>query len=128
MTNKLIIIKGGSYAEIKKALLVWLDINHDYISHDFQFELCENHKGERIVYVDDSLPEDIFLDFVNQLKSLFAIENFTQAGQIPDPGTTSDAEIIHFIEGDTRYKPYKTKTIVLCAILLIVLYILYLHT
>ncbi|GHT30270.1 hypothetical protein FACS189414_5070 [Bacteroidia bacterium] len=123
--NNLIIIKGGSYNEIKKALIKWLDVNQEDIPHDFQFELCENNKGERIIYVDDSLTDDSFLDFVNTLKYLFDIKAFTQDGHLPDTGACTPPEIIHFIEGDTRYKPYNTKTILLLTALLIILYFLY---
>jgi len=65
--NNLIIIKGGSYNDLKKALRQWIDLYSDDLISDITFELYKNGRGNHILKVDDRLDNERFYYLVNYL-------------------------------------------------------------
>ena len=74
ITEKIIIIKGGSYNDVKKALRQWIDLYLDNPSDDFRLELYKNGRGRHIVKVDQRVKNDLFFYLVNYLKYPEGIE------------------------------------------------------
>lgn len=87
-TNNLILIKGGSHNDIKKALRQWIDLYSDDLIPDMTFELYENGKANHILKVDDRLETESFYYLVNYLNYpegidyKINIEGFTTAKSI----------------------------------------------
>lgn len=68
MTNdNLIVIKGGAYNDLKKALRQWLDLYSKELQDDLTFELFKNGKGNHIIKADQRLDNERFYYLVNYL-------------------------------------------------------------
>jgi len=65
--NNLIIIKGGAYLDIKKALKQWIDIYLEKLQEDFVFKLFKNGRGKHIILADERLENNLFYFLVNHL-------------------------------------------------------------
>jgi hypothetical protein len=66
--NNLILINGGAYTEIKKALKKWIDLYSNQIENDLDFKLYKNGNGNHVIKVDDKLNNESFFYLVNYLK------------------------------------------------------------
>jgi len=83
--DNLIIIKGGSYDDIKKALRQWIVLYSDDLGTDVIFELYKNGRGNHIILADNSLDNVRFNYLVNYLfypediEYKIDIEGFTTA-------------------------------------------------
>lgn len=68
MTNdNLIIISGGAYSDVKKALKQWIDLYTESLQDGLTFELCENGLGNHIIIADQRLDNERFYYLVNYL-------------------------------------------------------------
>jgi hypothetical protein len=65
--ENLIIIKGGSYSDIKKALRQWMALYAEDLDNDVVFKLYKNGKGNHILKADERLDNDRFFYLVNYL-------------------------------------------------------------
>lgn len=65
--DNLILIKGGAYNDIKKALRQWLDLYSKDLQDDLTFELYKNGKGNHIIKADQRLDNERFYYLVNYL-------------------------------------------------------------
>ncbi len=74
INNNLILINGGAYTEIKKALRQWIELYSDQIKSDLNFKLYKNGKGNHIIQADDRLDNETFFYLVNYLKYPEGIE------------------------------------------------------
>lgn len=75
MTNdNLIIINGGAYNDVKKALRQWIDLYTDSLQDDFTFELFKNGYGNHIILADERLDNERFYYLVNYLNYPEGIE------------------------------------------------------
>lgn len=74
INNNLILINGGAYNEIKKALRQWIELYRDQIDSDLNFKLYKNGKGNHIIQADDRLDNETFFYLVNYLKYPEGIE------------------------------------------------------
>lgn len=84
MTNdNLIIIDGGAYDDVKKALRQWINLYIDNLQDGLTFELFKNGHGNHIILADERLDNERFYYLVNYLnypegiKYKIAIEGFT---------------------------------------------------
>jgi hypothetical protein len=66
--EKIILVKGGSYSDVKKALQQWIDLYSESISDSFQFELYKNGKGNHVIKADTKLGNERFYYLVNYIK------------------------------------------------------------
>ena len=64
--NNLIIIKGGAYRDVKKALRQWIKAYRDDLL-EMRFELYKNGRGNHILKADERLDNDKFYFLVNYL-------------------------------------------------------------
>jgi hypothetical protein len=65
--DNLIIIKGGSYNDIKKALRQWIEIYSEDVETDIKFELYKTELESYIIIVDKRLNNEKFNFLVNYL-------------------------------------------------------------
>lgn len=72
--DNLILIEGGAYKDIKKALKQWIHSYSDALEPDFTFELHKNGRGNHIIKVDDRLGNDYFYFLINYLSCPEGIE------------------------------------------------------
>ncbi|MFV8321791.1 hypothetical protein [Flavobacterium sp. LB3P21] len=84
MTNEnLIIISGGAYNDVKKALRQWIDLYTDDLQDGLTFELFKNGHGNHIILADERIDNERFYYLVNYLnypegiKYKIDIEGFT---------------------------------------------------
>lgn len=66
-TDNLIIIKGGSYDNIKKALLQWVELYSENLDTNLTFELYKNGRESHIIKADGRLDNERFNYLVNYL-------------------------------------------------------------
>ncbi|MPR36154.1 hypothetical protein [Salmonirosea aquatica] len=66
-TDNLIIIKGGAYNDIKKALRQWIDLYSKDLQDDLTFQIFKNGRGNHIIQADKKLDNDRFFYLVNYL-------------------------------------------------------------
>ena len=67
MPDNLIIIKGGAYSDVKKALKQWINLYTKQLQDDFVFKLYKNGRGNHIIQADQRLDNDLFYYLVNYL-------------------------------------------------------------
>lgn len=67
LQNNLILINGGAYTEVKKALKKWIDLYSDQLENDLDFQLYKNGNGNHVIKVDDKLNNESFFYLVNYL-------------------------------------------------------------
>ena len=65
--ENLILIKGGTYNEVKKALKQWINLYVENLPDDLVFKLFKNSQGTHIIQVDERLDNDMFYFLVNYL-------------------------------------------------------------
>lgn len=65
--DNLIVIKGGAYTDIKKALRQWIDLYSNDLQDGLTFQLFKNGRGNHIIQADDRLDNERFYYLVNYL-------------------------------------------------------------
>lgn len=65
--DNLVTISGGSYANIKKALVQWIHLYSKDMTPDYVFELHKNGRGNHVIVADPRLDNDRFYFLVNYL-------------------------------------------------------------
>jgi hypothetical protein len=65
--DNLIVIKGGAYTDIKKALRQWVDLYSRDLQDGWTFQLFKNGHGNHIIQADDRLDNERFYYLVNYL-------------------------------------------------------------
>lgn len=73
-TDNYILIKGGSYKKIKKALTDWIQMHSKDLNANATFQLFKNGKGKHIIKADKELDNEQFYYLVNYLKYPIDIE------------------------------------------------------
>jgi len=87
--DNLIIIKGGAYNDIKKALRQWIDLYSKDLPDGLTFQLFKNGCGNHIVHADKRIDNERFYYLVNYLNNpegiqyKIDIEGFT-TGKVDD--------------------------------------------
>ena len=66
--KNIINIKGGSYADVKKALRQWIDLYSKTLDDSITFELYKNGRGKHLIKADDLLDNENFFYLINYLK------------------------------------------------------------
>lgn len=66
-TDNLIIINGGSYNDIKKALRQWIDLYSKDLQDDLTFQIFKNGRGYHIIQADKRLDNEQFFYLINYL-------------------------------------------------------------
>lgn len=66
-TDNLIIIKGGAYNDIKKALRQWIELYSKDLQDDLTFQLFKNGHGKHIIQADKRLDNERFFYLINYL-------------------------------------------------------------
>jgi hypothetical protein len=66
--NNFIIIEGGAFLDIKKALRQWIDLYSDSIDKECSLEFYTNGSGKHIVKVDNRIDNERFCYLLNYLK------------------------------------------------------------
>ena len=85
MEHNTIIIKGGSYSDIKKALQQWMNLYEKDLVSDITLELYKNGRGHHIIKADKRIDNERFYYLVNYLyypegiNYTINIEGFTTA-------------------------------------------------
>ena len=85
MDNNIIIIKGGAYSDIKKALQQWMNLYEKDLLSDITLELYKNGRGHHIIKADKRIDNERFYYLVNYLyypegiSYTIDIEGFTKA-------------------------------------------------
>lgn len=72
--DNLIIIKGGAYNDIKKALRQWIDLYSKDLQDDLTFQLFKNGRGKHIIQADKRLNNERFYYLINYLNYPEGIE------------------------------------------------------
>lgn len=73
-TDNLILINGGAYNDIKKALRQWIDLYSKDFPDGISFKIFKNGRGNHIVQADKSLDNERFFYLVNYLNYPEGIE------------------------------------------------------
>ena len=66
-TDNLIIINGGAYNDIKKALKQWIDHYSKDLQDDLTFQIFKNGRGNHIIQADKRLDNERFFYLINYL-------------------------------------------------------------
>jgi hypothetical protein len=66
--NNLIVINGGDYDKIKKALNQWIDLYSKDLQNGLTFELYRNGTEKHIIQVDERMDNERFYYLINYLK------------------------------------------------------------
>lgn len=109
--DNIIIVKGGSYIDVKKALQQWIFEYHKDLNNDFQFKVFKNGRGNHVIHVDENLDNCRFNYLVNYLQYPTDIEykvsviGFTLAKdpKIYDHELLGKRIQVYIPEGDTEY-------------------------
>jgi hypothetical protein len=72
--DNLIIVKGGSYADVKKALKQWIAQYHNDLNEGFLFKVFKKDRGYHVIQADDNLDNCRFNYLVNYLQYPIDIE------------------------------------------------------
>ena len=70
-----ILIKGGSYEKVKKALKEWIEMYSKDMNMNSTFSLFKSDKGQYVIQADDKLDNDRFYYLVNYLKHPIDIDD-----------------------------------------------------
>lgn len=98
--DNLILIKGGAYNDIKKALKQWIDLYSKDLEDGLTFQLYKNGSGNHIIQADERLDNERFYYLVNYLnypegiEYKFDIEGFTIG---KDKNNLKDKELLVYI-------------------------------
>ncbi|WMJ75395.1 hypothetical protein RCC89_19850 [Cytophagaceae bacterium ABcell3] len=66
--DNLIIIKGGAYNDVKRALKQWIDLYSNDLEDGLTFKLFKNGRGNHMIQADERLDNDKFYYLINYLK------------------------------------------------------------
>lgn len=66
-TENLIVINGGAYNDIKKALRQWINLYSKDLQDDLTFQIFKNGRGNHIIQADKRLDNERFFYLVNYL-------------------------------------------------------------
>lgn len=66
-TDNLILINGGAYNDIKKALRQWIDLYSKDLQDDLTFQIFKNGRGNHLIQADRRLDNERFFYLVNYL-------------------------------------------------------------
>jgi hypothetical protein len=66
--DNLIIVKGGSYNDVKKALKQWISEYHKDLNDDFQFKVFKNGRGNHVIQADEKLDNCKFNYLLNYIQ------------------------------------------------------------
>lgn len=86
MINNLIIIQGGAYNDIKKALRQWIELYSKDIEEGIVFQLFKKGRGLHLIKADNKLDNERFFYLINYLKYPeniqydATVEGFTKGG------------------------------------------------
>lgn len=73
-TDNLILIKGGAYNDIKKALRQWIHLYSKDLQDGLTFQLFKNGNGNHIIQADKEIENERFYYLINYLKYPEGIE------------------------------------------------------
>lgn len=62
-----LIVKGGTFSDVKKALRQWIDSYTPQLKEDFVFEIYKNGPGNHVIYADERLDNTLFYFLVNYI-------------------------------------------------------------
>jgi hypothetical protein len=65
--DNLIVIKGGAYTDVKKALRQWINLYAEDLQDDFVFKVFKNGRGKHVILADERLDNNLFYYLVNHL-------------------------------------------------------------
>ena len=105
--DNLILIKGGAYNDIKRALRQWVDLYSKDLKDGLTFQLFKNGSGNHIIQADKRLDNERFYYLINYLKYpedieyKIEIEGFTTG---KDKNKLKDKELLVYISpADKEY-------------------------
>ncbi len=100
MTDRnFIIIEGGAFTDIKKALKQWIDLYSDSLDIEYYLSLYQTAFGNYLIQVDDQIDNERFCYLVNYLKYP---ENVTYNVKISGYLTVSDDRIFPKVKSGSR--------------------------
>lgn len=106
-TDNLIIIQGGAYNDIKRALRQWIDLYSKDLQDGLTFQLFKNGSGNHIIQADKRLDNERFYFLINYLKYpegieyKIDVEGFTTG---TDKNQLKDKTLLVYISStDTEY-------------------------
>lgn len=100
ITENLIIIKGGAYNDIKKALRQWIDLYSRDLEDDLTFQIFKNGRGNHIIRADKRLDNERFFYLVNylnypeEIEYTINIEGYTKG---KDKNQLKDKDLLLYI-------------------------------
>ncbi|MEM8892360.1 MAG: hypothetical protein AAGD28_30555, partial [Bacteroidota bacterium] len=62
-----IIVRGGAYRDVKRALQAWINLSADNLLKDICFEMYRNGRGNHVIKTDSRLPNIQFFYLLNYL-------------------------------------------------------------
>ncbi len=65
--DQIILIHGGAYTDVKKALVQWIVLYKEAVGPDFQFQLYKLDRGQHLIQVDARVDNEHFFYLVNYL-------------------------------------------------------------
>ncbi len=65
--NNILFVRGGSYADVKKALRQWIDSYESQLEADAVFKIYKNGRGNHVIRADESLDNMLFYFLVNYI-------------------------------------------------------------
>ncbi len=65
--NNILFVRGGSYADVKKALRQWIDSYESQLKADAVFKIYKNGRGNHVIQADESLDNMLFYFLVNYI-------------------------------------------------------------
>lgn len=105
--DNLILIKGGAYSDIKKALRQWIELYSKDLEDGLTFQLFKNGSGNHIIQADKKLDNERFYFLINYLKYpegieyKIDVEGFTTG---TDKNQLKDKELLVYISSiDKEY-------------------------
>jgi len=66
--DNLITIKGGSHADVKRALQKWINLYTKNLADGLRFELYKNGRGSHLIKADEGLNNEYFYYLINYLR------------------------------------------------------------
>lgn len=103
--DNLILIKGGAYNDIKKALRQWIDLYSKDLEDGLTFQLFKNGSGYHIIQADKKLDNERFYFLINYLKYpegieyKIDVEGFTTG---TDKNQLKDKELLVYISSTDK--------------------------
>lgn len=99
MSDQIITVHGGAHADVKKALVQWLDLYAESLAPDFRFELYTQGRGQHLIRVDARVDNERFFYLVNYL---CYPEGIHYRAVVEGFASWRDMEVIVFIPADER--------------------------